>query len=199
MNRCLSFRDRKQSGFTLIELMITVAIFAILLSLATADYSSTINTNRLAAGMNQLQGELSYARSAAAKAATSVTLCSSTDSASCNGGSIWESGWIVFTDADADAVVDATDRILKVNSGLEVVTLRRSGFNYATGRIQFNSRGELRSNSADEGSFSLCGSDGDTAVARGVVVQISGSVRRMVDEDADGIVNDHSGGNLVCP
>ncbi|WP_432471149.1 GspH/FimT family pseudopilin [Amphritea sp. HPY] len=199
MNKCFNFRDRKQSGFTLVELMITIAIFAILLAIATADYSSTINTNRLAAGMNQLQGQLSYARSAAAKAATNITLCSSTNSTSCNGGSNWESGWIIFTDADADAVVDTTDRVLKVNSGLESVTLRRTGFIYAAGRIQYNSRGELRGNSAVEGSFSLCSSDSDTAVARGVVVQISGSVRRMVDEDADGIVNDHSGGNLVCP
>lgn len=192
-------RTRFQQGFTLVELMITIAIFGILLAIATADYGPIINSNRLASAMNQLQGELAFARTEASKASSNVTVCSSTDSASCSGGTGWEGGWIIFTDSDADATIDAGDRIVRVTPGLDSVTLRRSGFNFPAGRIQFNSRGELRGGGATAGSFSLCGTDNNTSQARGVVIQISGSTRRMVDEDSDNIVNDHAGGNLTCP
>ena len=191
---------RTQTGFTLVELMVTVAVLAILLMIATADYGSTINRNNVVASINQLQGEVAYIRSAATKASTTVTFCSSSDSASCNGGTSWESGWIIFTDTDADAVVDAGERILRVGSPPENVSIRRSGFNFPAGRIQFNSRGEQRGD-ALPGSFSICVADGNTEVAKGLVVQVSGSTRRMVDENGDNIVNTHSGNavNISCP
>ena len=190
---------RGESGFTLIELMITVAVLAILLGIATADYGPVVNNNRLVAAVNQLQGELGFARSSAASSSSSLTFCSSSDGASCSGNTNWESGWLIFTDADGDRAVDSDDRIIKVNSGLEGVSMRRAGFSFPTGVIQFNSRGELMGNAATSGSFIFCGPDSDESVARGVVLQISGASRLMVDENSDNIVNNHAGGDVTCP
>lgn len=191
-------------GFTLVELLITVAVFSVLLLVVTASYEPLISNNRLASSVNTFMGSLARGRTEAGKLSTAVTICSSSNGTSCNAGANWENGWIIFNDADADAVVDAGDgdRIVKVFAALgNQDTLRRSGFAFAAGRIQFNSRGELRGGNARPGSFVLCDGNGVNAEARAVVINLSGSVRMAVDENNDGILNDHTGagGNVSCP
>lgn len=99
----------RPSGFTLVELMVTVAVLAILLAIATPSFTSIINGNRLASGANEIVGSLQLARSEAVKRNRSVALCRSTDGATCVGaaGGAWE-GWIT--------VVDATDEVIRTNA-----------------------------------------------------------------------------------
>ncbi|MBU2963981.1 GspH/FimT family pseudopilin [Amphritea atlantica] len=192
----------KQTGFTLIELMVTIAIASILLMLATADYGPMLRANQLTSEINQMLGGLSYARTESGKLTTTVTVCSSTDGVSCNGGGLWERGWIIFNDQDSDAVLDAGDgdRIQRVFPALTSgETIRRTGFSFPEGRLQFNARGELRGSNAQPGSMIICSQTADVAEAKALVINISGSVRKAVDEDDDGVVNQHSGGNVTCP
>lgn len=196
-------RYNKQRGFSLIELMVTVAVAGVLLTLVTADYGPLLSANRLTSEVNQLLGGLSYARTESGKLSTTVTVCSSTDGASCSGGTSWEDGWIIFNDQDSDAVVDAGDgdRIQRVFSALDSgETIRRVGFSFPAGRIQFNSRGELRGSGAQAGTMIICPQSGEAIEAKALVINISGSVRKAVDEDANGILNqDSGGGDVICP
>jgi len=87
----------KQSGFTLIELMVVISILAILLGIGVPSFRATIEGNRITTVANDLVGALQFARSEAVKRGTNVTLCSSSDQATCSGG--WVNGWVARNNA----------------------------------------------------------------------------------------------------
>ena len=79
-----------QRGFTLLELMITVAVLAILLSLGVPSFAETIRNNRVAAQTNELVTALSLARSEASKRGMPVSVCAG--AAACGGAAgVWAS------------------------------------------------------------------------------------------------------------
>ncbi len=101
-------------GFTLIELMITLAVAAVLLVLAVPSFRETIAENRLTVANNELVGALNLARLEAVKRGVPVAACASADGATCTIDIYWEVGWIVFTDATGTAgEADGTDQILR--------------------------------------------------------------------------------------
>lgn len=84
---------KKQSGFTLIELMVTISILAILLGIGVPSFRAMIEGNRIRTVTNDLVIALQFARSEAVKRGIPVTLCSSNDQAACTG--TWADGWVV--------------------------------------------------------------------------------------------------------
>lgn len=93
---------KRSRGFTLVELMITLALAAIILSLAVPGFQDIIRNNRAATQANELVAALGLARSEAVRRGARVSLCPSTDQASCTGGTDWADGWIVFLDTAAN-------------------------------------------------------------------------------------------------
>ncbi|VUD52915.1 Fimbrial protein [Thalassocella blandensis] len=94
---------QRQDGFTLVELMVTLAIFAILMVLAVPSFNSQIQNNRSQAIGEDLTTALKYARSEAVKRGQSVTICASNanNSGCSNDTSTWSNGWLVLLDAAA--------------------------------------------------------------------------------------------------
>lgn len=195
---------RTEQGFSLIELLVTIVLVAILGGIVAPSFGQFIKDNRLSAQINGLIGSLHMARSEATVRGLTVTVCASTDSATCNTNN-WENGWIIFTDAsnDGNAVVDGSDELLRFQQPLEGGnSLRTSGFNFANaGQVLFGANGFLiASGAAASGTFTLC-DDRGAASSKGIVLSIAGASRLAVDQDNDGILNDHDGGgnNLSCP
>ncbi|HEV7356636.1 MAG TPA: GspH/FimT family pseudopilin [Steroidobacteraceae bacterium] len=85
-------------GFTIIEILMTIAIGATLMSLAIPSFRYITNSNRIASELNGLLGDLQLARAQAIKEGRPVTVCQSTDSSTCTNSTSWEGGWIVFSD-----------------------------------------------------------------------------------------------------
>lgn len=88
---------RPTSGFTLIELMVTLAILAILTMFALPSFRDTIRRNQVSSGSNALLADLNYARAEAINRGQLVTLCPSTDGSNCATSTAWGTGWLVYT------------------------------------------------------------------------------------------------------
>jgi type IV fimbrial biogenesis protein FimT len=96
--------------------MVVVAIVAILMAIGVPSYRYITNSYRMSAEVNGLLGDLQYARSEAIKEGQTVTACVSTTGTTCAGGANinWASGWIVFSDPNGNAAVDAGETVLRV-------------------------------------------------------------------------------------
>ncbi len=189
----------KNRGVTLLELLITVAIAAVLLSMAIPSFDGLIKRNRLNSAYNALLGELSYTRSEAVQRAQTVSICASSDDATCNSAN-WESGRLVFVDINANGDFDvADDTLLKVFNGSEAgVTIRTSAFT-DTGGIVYDADGGLsNNNNNDTGTLIVCGVRG-ASYAKGANVSLMGQPQKAYDSDADGTVEDLAGGAVTCP
>ena len=84
---------KKQYGFTLIEMMITILIMAIMVSFAVPSFNNMIEKNQSLTTANDLLADIQLARSEAIKQDTLVSVCPSNDGATCSGS--WTDGWIV--------------------------------------------------------------------------------------------------------
>lgn len=83
-------------GLTLVELMVTLIIIGIVVSIAVPNFRDFIEHNRATTESNKIVGALNLARSEAVKRGSTVSVCPSSDQATCSGDSDWEQGWIVF-------------------------------------------------------------------------------------------------------
>ena len=105
------------AGFTLIEMMIVIAIAAILLAAAVPSFTDLIIRQRLQAEGSALMADLALARSEAVRQSTTVTVCASANSASCSNAANWAVGRITFVDQGTQGVFEpASDRLLRVNA-----------------------------------------------------------------------------------
>lgn len=125
---------------TMIELLITLTVVGILLGIAVPSYRYVTYSNRASTEVNALLGEMQLARSEAIKEGQFVTVCPSTNGTGCTGGTTWSSGWIVFSDANGNATVDAGDTVLRVQKAFAVTSDQFVSDNNVTA-ITFNREG----------------------------------------------------------
>lgn len=142
---------KKNSGFTLLELIITVALISIVTAFAIPSMTSFTQNDRLTTNINTLVGHLGLARSESVKRSQQVSICVSSDSANCTGAN-WEDGWLVYADTNNDGSLNGTDEILRVQQALD------GGNNMTpTGigtQVTYDNRGFVTGG----GSFLLCDS-----------------------------------------
>lgn len=171
----------KPSGFTAIELMVTVAVISILAALVVPSFNALISNNRLVSRSNDFVAALGFARMEAIKQGRAITLCNSADGNSCKSDGLWETGWIIFPDADGDGnltVPDPDDDLKDCEDPSSECLLRSHGSfgtssntmrgtdSAATGQIRFSGQGLLDSGPTD---FTVC----DTRRGEGRLISIS--------------------------
>ena len=109
---------RPKQGFTLLELMITLAIVAIMLAMAVPSFSLLIHENAIAASRDDLFRAFRFARDEASKRAKRVSICAVANSGTnvCDTSATqWNNGWMVFVDDATKGVFDTGDELLIIN------------------------------------------------------------------------------------
>jgi type IV fimbrial biogenesis protein FimT len=187
MNRNRQTTFRATQGFTLIELMITMVIAAILLTQAVPSFRAMIANNRITSHANELVTAINYARSEAAKLNVRMVLCRSANptsaTPSCGGtAKDWTTGWLLFTDRDGNATYQATDTLVLVGNpisgGIEVHTNTTSNNN-----LEINANGSTNEG-GNTATFAVCDDrDGDgsldAAYGKEIRVQPSGHIQTV--------------------
>jgi len=97
---------KRNYGFTLIELMVTLVVAVILVVIAVPGFRTIIQNNRASTQANELLSAMTLARSEAIKRGTNVSVCSSTNQSTCAASTTWSTGWIVFVDINNNGTFD---------------------------------------------------------------------------------------------
>ncbi len=120
MHRSVGYSCRgKQNGFSLVELMVTIGILAIVLAIAVPSLKSFVLGSRIATQVNDLVGAINLARSEAVKRGGGVRICKSSDGVSCaSAGTDWAIGWLVFNDDNFNGTVDAGETVIRAYPAL---------------------------------------------------------------------------------
>jgi type IV fimbrial biogenesis protein FimT len=124
-------RKAASGGFTLIELMVALAVMAIVLGLAVPGFQSMVNGNRLTGAANELVASLQTARIEAIRRSRRVVVCTSANAnagvaATCSNVNI--NGWITFVDVNPNGEFDANDKIKDSDGTERLALLRNSTF-----------------------------------------------------------------------
>ena len=102
----------RQSGFTLLELMITVVVLVVLVMLAVPSYQTTVRNNCAVSSANSMLSLLTLAKSEAQRRGRTVTVCPSDSvGTSCVASGSWATGMLAYVDIDKDGTYDAGEEI----------------------------------------------------------------------------------------
>jgi len=104
----------KQAGLTLIELMTTLTLVAIVMAMATPMFQNMMMRNRLTAHVNSMTATMNLAKSEAALRGTDVAVCARSTDTTCDVAGDWTNGWLVYVDPDADGVLAAAADVVRV-------------------------------------------------------------------------------------
>lgn len=129
-------------GFTLLELMITVAILAILLAIGIPSFQSAIASSQLTNQTNRIVGALQQARIEAIKRNAHVVMCVSDDEETCDSTKSWASGWLIFQDANKNGAQDGGETILAVGQASPSSTTSVGNTNLKSS-IRYGADGQL--------------------------------------------------------
>lgn len=202
MNNSLKSVRQKLSGFTLMELMVVIAVVAIMVTMGGASFRTSLERNRQRSAFNSVLDMVSFARSEAVIRALPVGACASPDGVACN-GSNWEDGWLVFVDSGtglggtiSDGVLNGSEELLQVgNASPDGITVRTANFPSAS-NVGFREDGRVTRSIS--GTFIVCNPQG-AAEASGLVVEVSGQGRVTTDGNLDDVDEDDEGNALSCP
>ena len=138
-------------GFTLFELLMTIALAAIVLTIGLPSFSGMLARNRQHVEINALFHAIHLARKESIRRHQVMSLCPSADRRTCSGSTDWSSGWILFNNSDRDSppqvdpgeavvLAHAVEESLQITANRRAFTLRATFRRATNGTIVFCDR-----------------------------------------------------------
>ena len=182
-----------RTGYTLVELLTTLACVVVLGSLASPDLRALSERMRADASLQNLTATINFARHLAMTERVTVSMCPGA-SGRCERRDTWQRGAIVFVDRNGNGRIDATDRIARRMPALSSGFIRWRSFRNRT----FLSFTRMGYTNWQSGHFQYCPADGNPRFARQVILNAQGRARAARDRDGDGIRENARGQPLTC-
>lgn len=179
---------KRSCGFTLVELLISMAILLILVSVVGPNVREIVVRNRIVGQVNELAGLIQVARATAINERINVVVCPTIDQVNCSDD--WNDNKIAFIDADGNEIKGSNEDIVagtQTTSSTDILTGPSSP-------IKFYSTGIT----ASPATLLLCPNSGEDTFARSLTISLQGRVKLSQDNDNDNIHESPSGTPLSC-
>ncbi|MDX1497791.1 MAG: GspH/FimT family protein [Salinisphaeraceae bacterium] len=172
------------SGFTLIELIISISVIAVLLALALPAFQEFTRNNRRAAAVNEFMAAGNLARAEALRRSSAVTLCRTNQPTAAagavdpdcgNGPNGWEDGWIIFADLNQDNDWDAGEPLIQASQAIDG-DISITGTGTTATRIRYTPNGELQPG-INNGTLRVCNTSDNGARGRDIILAPVGKLR----------------------
>lgn len=170
--------QRTDAGFTLLEMLVVVAIAAIIAVSAIPSFTQLVRNSRISTQANEFVTAVTFARSEAIKRGLPVVICRSADQTTCGGTGSWERGWIVYVDADSDNTLDAGELILQRQTAYTGGNVMAATPAALTNRLTFNSDGIIPGGA---GRFTLTDNRNSAQGTRVMCLVVSGRLRTLTE------------------
>ncbi|NKB64778.1 MAG: prepilin-type N-terminal cleavage/methylation domain-containing protein [Gammaproteobacteria bacterium] len=161
--------DNIDHGFSILELLLTLTLIGIALSMALPGFNHLTTELRASTSANLLKSSIKFARSEAITRRVSVRLCPSQNGRDCNLSNQWEKGWIVYLDLTGASARTTNDPILRVYGPTRRISIRKNG-RYPT--VSINTTGQISLNR----SFYFCSLSDQVPLKRLTLIH-SGQIR----------------------
>ena len=169
---------RKSSGFTLVDLLMVLAVMSVVLTVAVPAMTATMDSIRLGSISNTFVSHLYLARSEAIKRNGRVVLCKSPTGVSCVASGGWEQGWIVFHDANNNATREPGETVIQ-QEGSMPASFRLAGNLNVAKYVSYSATGsaKLVTGAFQAGTLTLCQPSASDGAARQIVISSTGRPR----------------------
>lgn len=175
-------------GLSLLELMITVAIAAILLTIGAPSLQTLLQQNRVIAAVNDISSAARSARFHAIDKEQTIVLCATSNYTACS--TDWTQAKMVFVDTDDNSARDANEQLLMATdptgSGIEITGIGNA--------VIFTPDGSV----SQSGSIIVCPSSGNVKSASAVLISLYGRIAVATDSNNNGVKEDIDGTDLTC-
>ena len=159
---CFRFKHQYQPGFqqgysnsrgmTLLELLTSLFIIAIVTTLGVPSIQSILNYNRVATSINTLSRSIAFGRIQAVNHNRHMVMCKSSDQRNCTNKGSWQQGWIIYEDDDLSRKREEEEKIIYAQSKLaDNLYIKYAGFR-SSNFITFRPSGVTLMN----GTFTFC-------------------------------------------
>ena len=175
-----------QAGYTLVELLMVMALGTILLSIAVPSMTAMLNTQRANAAGSSFLASLNLARAEAIKRNARVVLCKSASGLSCDLTGGWNQGRITFHDVNNNAALDADEQVIE-RQGAMPEGLSLTGNTQVANYVSYSASGsaKLITGAFQAGTFTFCLTPASSADVQQIVLSSTGRARARKGVAAD--------------